>query len=458
MDRQKRSSMTRRQFLQQTAVGVAGMTVARAGQVRPAPPDPSRVIAVGANEFLSSIGVCSAISRRGENLASTIDAAGYLGLRWLRVGYESNIPVADLVELHNQTGVRFSYGLMSGGTDIARLLAGARQLASAGALLALEGSNEPNNWGVTYQGEAGGRDLSWLPVAKLQRDLYHAVKNDRVLSKYPVWSISENGAETDNVGLQFLTIPDGAGCLMPDGTRYADYANCHNYMTHPGWPGLHDNQTWIAADPTSACKVDGLYGNYGLTWRRHYPGYSEADLATLPRVTTETGVKLEGPVTEQIQASLYLSVYLAQFKRGWSTTCIYLLRDRTDESGNQTFGFYRPDYSPRPAATCLHNLTTILADDGSSRSRGTLNYTIPNQPAAVHDLLLQKSDGTFDLVVWGERFTGGSDNVTVNLDAAYATVEVYDPTTGTSPTQTLTNVSSVSLTLSDHPMIIEIIV
>ena len=133
---------------------------------------------------------------------------------------------------------------------------------------------------------------------------------------------------------------------MPDGTRYADFANCHNYMTHPGWPGLHDNQTWIAADPTSACKVDGLYGNYGRTWRRHYQGYSESDLVTLPRVTTETGITLDGPVTEQVQASLYLSVYLAQFKRGWSYTCIYLLRDRTDEGGNQTFGFYRTRLQP----------------------------------------------------------------------------------------------------------------
>ena len=447
---------TRRQFLKQTLVGVAGMTVACAGQTRPAPPDPSRINPLAANDFLRSIGACSAISRRGENLASTIDAVKYLGLRWLRVGYESNIPVADLISLHSQTGVRFSYGLMSGGTDIARLLSGARQLAQADALIALEGNNEPNNWGVTYQGEAGGRDQSWLPVARLQRDLYKAVKSDRLLSKYPVWSISENGAESDNVGLQFLTIPEGAECLMPDGTKYADFANCHNYMTHPGWPGLHDNQTWVAADPSSACRVDGLYGNYGRTWRRHYPGYSEVALMTLPRVTTETGVTIQGPITEQVQAALYLDVFLAQFKRGWSHTCIYLLRDRVDEAGNQTFGFYRPDYSPRLAVTWLHNLTTILADDGPTRPSGALNYSIPNQPATVHDLLLQKSDGTFELVVWGERFTGGADAVTMHLGGARVAVKVYDPTIGTAPTQTLTDAGSVSLTLSDHPVIIEI--
>jgi hypothetical protein len=285
-----------------------------------------------------------------------------------------------LIELREKTGVRFSYGLMSGGTDIDRLLDGARKLAAAGALIALEGNNEPNNWGVTYEGERGGRTNTWMPVAKLQRDLYRAVKNDPVLKDYPVWSLSENGAQVDNVGLQFLTIPSGAGTLMPEGTSYADYANCHNYMTHPSWLGLHDNQTWIAAEPTSACRVDGLYGNYGLTWARRYAGYSEPELLTLPRVTTETGITIGGSITEQVQAWLYLSVYLDQYKRAWKHTAIYLLRDRTDEAGNQTFGFYKPDYTPRLAATYLHNLTTVLADKAPGTARGKLNYSIPSQP------------------------------------------------------------------------------
>jgi len=420
-----------------------------------ADPGARQTPAVSATDFLDSIGANSAVSRRGESLASTIDCVTYLGLRWLRAGYESDIPVADLIELHSRTGVRFSYGLASGGTDIVRLLNGARQLAAAGALLALEGSNEPNNWGIAYQGEEGGRDLTWLPVARLQRDLYDAVKRDPVLRVYPVWSISENGAETDNVGLQFLTIPNGAGTLMPSGTQYADYANCHNCMTHPGWPGLHDNQTWIAADPTSACRADGLHGNYGLTWRHHHAGYAEPELLALPRVATETGVTVEGPTTEQVQASLYLTVYLDQFKRGWEHTAIYLLRDRTDEGGNQTFGFFRPDYTPRPAATYLHNLTAILAGNSPLPTPSGLGYSITDQPATVHDLLLRKSDGTFELIVWNERLVG-SDNVTVDLGATFASVTVYDPTIGTSPVGNLSDVGSVALTLSDHPVIIEI--
>ncbi|HZY83189.1 MAG TPA: hypothetical protein VFE78_00045, partial [Gemmataceae bacterium] len=343
-----------------------------------------------------------------------------------------------------------------GGTDLKKLTETARELAKAGALLAFEGNNEPNNWGVTYQGQkGGGRAPSWLAVAKLQRDLYGAVKGDPVLKKYPVWSISENGAEVDNVGLQFLTVPAGARTMMPGGTKYADCANVHNYIYHPGSPGLRDNKTWNAADPTSACKVDGLYGNYGLTWAKHFRGYPEAELLTLPRVTTETGCTVAGPVTEGVQASNLLTVYLDQFKRGWGHTAVYLLRDRTDEGGNQTFGFFKPDYTPRKAAVYLHNLTTVLADQGSPARPGRLQYSIPEQPATVHELLLQKSDGTFALVVWNERLRG-ADEVTVRLGRAYPAVKVYDPTVGTRPVQARENVAELKLTLSDHPLIIAI--
>jgi hypothetical protein len=385
----------------------------------------------------------------------------YGGFRWVRGGIEGLTEkgpntIETYLDLHRRTGVKFSWGLVSGGTDLAKLLQTARQLDNADALLAFEGNNEPNNWGVTYQGQqGGGRAPSWLAVAKLQRDLYNTVKSDPLLKKYPVWSLSEGGAEVDNVGLQFLTIPQGAGCLMPEGTKYADSANVHNYIYHPGSPGLEDNKTWNAADPTSTCKVDGLFGNYGVTWAKHFRGYSESELLTLPSVTTETGCTIGGAITEEIQALNLLTLYLDQFKRGWSYTAVYLLRDRTDEGGNQTFGFFKTDYKPRKAAVYLHNLTTILADEGSLAKPGQLHYSIPEQPATVHDLLLQKSDGSFALVVWNERLKG-ADEVTVHLGRMYPTVNVYDTTVGTQPIQSHGKTDALKLTLSNHPLVIAI--
>lgn len=406
-------------------------------------------------EFLNSIGANSAIDARGETLQKTIECARYLGLRWFRSGTEGDVAISRLIELHKQTGVRFSWSPGSGGADIKKLTETAHPLADAGALLAFEGPNEPNNWGVTYEGVTGGRDKTWAPVAKLQRDLYAAVKSDPKLKRYPVFGISENGAEVDNVGLQFLTIPPGAGTVMPDGTRYADYANVHNYIYHPNSPTPADNKTWNSADPGPSCRVDGLYGEYGVTWGRHYRGYSEKELNSLPRVTTETGVTIEGPVTEEMHARNLLTLYLDQFTRGWSYTAVYLMRDRSDEGGNQQFGFYRPDYTPRKAAHYLHNLTTILADTDRPKKPVTLEYIIANQPETVHHLLLQKSSGEMDLVVWNERVSG-DDRVAVRFDRPQRTMKVYDPTTGTAPVQAITEANTVSLVLSDHPVIIAI--
>ncbi|MBS0205778.1 MAG: hypothetical protein JSS49_22990 [Planctomycetes bacterium] len=425
-------------------------------------PSSEAATATPVSEFLDSIGIVTTFPDRGQPVSKTVEMVNYCRFRWIRGGIEGlsesgPTTIETYLELHRKTGAKFSWGLVSGGTDLNKLLDSARKIAAEGALLAFEGNNEPNNWGVTYQGEqGGGQAASWRAVAKLQRDLYAAVKRDPQLMNYPVWSISEGGGQKDNMGLQFLKIPAGAETDMPDGTAYADFANVHNYIYHPSSPGLEDNKTWNAADPTSACKVDGLYGNYGTTWAKHFRGYSQLDLLHLPRVTTETGCTIGGPVTEEIQARNILSLYLDQFKRGWQYTSVYLLRDRADEGGNQTFGLFKPDYSPRKAAVYLHNLTTILADQKTIEKPGRLKYTIAKQPITTHDMLLQKSDGTFELVVWGERLEG-SDEITIQFDHPLTSVTIYDPTSDTRPTSKQMGIDKLIVTLSDHPLVIEIV-
>ena len=101
----------------------------------------------------------------------------------------------------------------------------------------------------------------------------------------------------------------------------------------------------------------------------------------------------------------------------------------------------------------LHNLTTILADQGSPVPLGQLHYSIPDQPGTTHEMLLQKSDGTFWLLVWSERLKG-ADEVTVQFRCSFSAATVYDPTVGTGPIQTLSRADSLKLTLSDHPIII----
>jgi hypothetical protein len=406
----------------------------------------SGIASVSADAFLSSLGVNIHVDQ-GVSGASYIGPLRYLGVRNIRDGGRNS---SQIELISRQSGVRLD---LVGEGDLEATIKTGKALAASGALMAFEGPNEPNNFPITYNGQSGGGAGSWAPVAQFQEALYRTVKSDPDLQMYPVFAVSEAGAETDNVGLQFLTIPTGAGAIFPDGTRYADYANPHNYVTSTRKMYI-DNQAWNAADPALAGPWDGLVGEYGVTWRNHFHGYTSEQLLTLPRVTTETGWDSVSDIGgERTQGTLLVNTYLAQFKRGWRYTFIYQLRDGEGGTGNQ--GLFNSNSTPKPAATYIHNLTTILADKTPAASLGTLNYSIIDEPATVHDLIIQKSTGTFELVVWDENVRG-SDNVRINLGRTYAVVNIYDITASTSPIQTITNVDSVSLNLNDHALIVEI--
>ena len=402
------------------------------------------------SDFLDSIGVCTHIGQGVDNAERSATAMKFAGIRGLRDDGRPN-HIADWITVFRQAGVRTA---LLTNHDVASTIDMAKQLHAAGALLAVEGPNEPNNFAVTYENQRSDYNTTFVPVAHLQRDLYAAVKAEPSLAGIPVFHSSEaGGSEPDNVGLQFLTIPSGASTTMPEGTKYADYANTHNYVCGHS-SQLVDNVCWNATDPTLNGDWDGLYVEYGRTWHRGFQGYSNDQLKTLPRVSTETGWVTQGnnAITQEQQGRIFLNLYLAGFARGWKHTFIYMLRDDPVQG---YWGLFDTDYNPKRSGTYLHNLTTILSDTGTG-TPGQLPYSIPNQPSTVHDLLMQKSNGTFELAVWNERPSGGSNDVTVDLGGARASVLVYDPTIGTTPQQTLTNVSSVMLTLTDHPMIIEL--
>jgi hypothetical protein len=414
--------------------------------------DATGVAAARATDFLSTIGVCVHIAQGVDAPKDSATAMAYAGIRNLRDD-GSPSAVAGWITVYQQAGVRTC---MLPNSDLPTTISMAKQLRAAGALLAVEGPNEPNNFPVTYEGQKSS-GTTFTPVAHFQRDLYAAVHAESTLSGVPVFHSSEaGGSEPDDVGLQFLTIPGDAGTTMPAGTKYADYGNTHNYVCGHS-SQLVDNVCWKASDPTLNGDWDGLYVEYGHTWNGGFAGYSNSDLVPLPRVTTETGwvTQGKGAITEEQQARVFLNLYLAAFKRGWAYTFVYMLRD---DPAQGYWGLFDTGYQPKKSGTYLHNLTTILADPTppSSPAPGLLDYSVANEPATVHDLLLQKGDGTFELVVWDERPGGGTDGVTVDLGAPRAAVKVYDPTLGTSATQTLSAVGSVALTLGDHPVVVEI--
>ena len=185
------------------------------------PADEDGVQAVPANDFLSSIGVNSSIDTRGESLDKTLECMQYLGARWIRSGYGAK-GFDSFDYLIDKGGIRFSMSIGTGTSGFEAPIEAAKHLKKRGALIAMEGANEPNNWTITYNGKEGGGRLSWMPVAECHRDFYAAIKAVPELADVDVWGITEAGAQTDNVGLQFTVIPEGAGCLLPAGTTFAD--------------------------------------------------------------------------------------------------------------------------------------------------------------------------------------------------------------------------------------------
>lgn len=439
-------------------IGMIGVGGAQAGRLPPIPVN--GVPSIRASDFLNSIGVTVHIKQGLDtDTAKIVESISYAGIRNIRDdGTDSAQVMAKWIAVHNATGAKFVTLPFSvaGSANVARTIGMWKHLHAAGALLAAEGPNEPNNANVNYQGETSGFNTTFLPVARFQRDLYAAVKADPALAGIPVFnSAGAGGPEPDNVGLQYLTIPTPlpAGVLMPAGTQYADYANVHNYVVGNGSKPLQDNGPWLASDPLLNSRWDGIYGQYGITWRKKFRGYPIRQLGSLPRVTTETGWRTDGvnAISEDGQGKVFLNLFLDAYKRGYKYTFIYMLRD--DPRGTGPWGLFHTDWSPKLSGTYLHNLTTILADTSAGKP-GSMNYTIPDKPSTMHDLLLRKSNGRYYLAVWNER-VNGSDSVTVDLGATFSTVNVYDPTLGASPDRTLANVITVPLTLSDHPVIIE---
>ncbi len=415
-------------------------------------------VAATANSFLNSLGVVIHDDQI-HNDSSYTSLFQYSGIRNARGG---NSQAAGQVALHNATqvagvnpGVMFDI-LFSGGDSITSNIADAKIVLAAGALLAVEGPNEPNNQPFSYLGATGGGYNSWLPVAEYQRDMYAAVKADSLLgsagANIPVFDLSEPGGEIDNVGLQFLTIPNGSGLSLPDGTRFADYANVHNYINPTA-----DNNVWNGTSPNEPGGSDGMGAEYfGVTWNRHYNALPLGS-APIPMVTTEFGASTSSadtakPLTQDQQGKLAVNQFCSQFKRGFQYSFWYEMRDY--EGGNYGMGLFDASSNPKLAATYIHNLTTILADD-TNFTPGSVSYSITNEPSTVHDLLLEKSNYTYYLIVWDDRPVGeGIDNVTVNLGANYGSVSVYDPTQSSAALQTLSNVGTLTLALTDHPLIV----
>ena len=330
-----------------------------------------------------------------------------------------------------KAGIRFNL-IANGGSagnpfNPAQAVAGAQFVAAmqSGAVEAIEGFNEINNFAVSYQSET-----SYTAAGAAMRALYTAVKADASLATLPVYDLTGGEFAPAAVGLNTIT-------------GHADFANQHPYPQRGDQPAQ-----WIA---------DGF---------THYNGNPPKVITEFGYYTAPNDTTGWGGVAEDLQAKLILNGLADALLQGISRTYIYELVDvlpNAADWGNH-WGLFRSDHSPKPSATAIHNLMTVTANVNGAFAPGRLDYKVSSLPTYGNQLLYQTSDGTFILILWNEPDKWDESNhkqlptspvdVNVDLGSSYQSVRVFDPILGTNPVATHDGKQSIVVPVDDHPVLV----
>jgi hypothetical protein len=147
---------------------------------------------------------------------------------------------------------------------------------------------------------------------------------------------------------------------------------------------------------------------------------------------TETGWQAPtgaDPISPRAQAKYVVRDYFDAFGYGVEKVFNYQIMD--DQTN--LFGLTDAYANPKPSFYALKNMAALVKDSGGGY--GTLDYSLSGAPASLKQMLLQKSDGSFLLVLWldVDSWVQGRDvdtvvPVTVNLAQPATSFAVYQPT------------------------------
>ncbi|QPF87138.1 RHS repeat protein [Bradyrhizobium genosp. L] len=398
---------------------------------------------LSASGFINSIGVNTHAGfgwGAYNDLAMMTDDLKYLGVTHLRDAMATSPAAQPVVDGLAAAGYSFDFIVSSalpssGSAGLQNYLASLDKFLAAhpDSISAIEGLNEANHQPFSYNGSS-----SLSAAAAFQTALYDAVKADGNLSDIAVYNLTL--AYNDPQGYSQLGNMSGS----------TDYTNAHAYVSTGTNPESSLAATLSAVESAAPGK---------------------------PVVITETGYTTQANtsyvgVDQTVQAKSILNTLVDAYKAGVSSTYLYELFDRnsstSDTNPEDKYGLFNSDGTPKLAATAIHNLTTILADDGTGGHQPTaaLDYSLSNMPSTGESMVLGKSNGAYDLVVWAEpqlwndatdtEISNSTQTVTVNLGSVHHSVKVYDTLTGTTAIATYTDVSTITIPVTDHPVIIEI--
>jgi len=384
-------------------------------------------------DFLDTVGVGTHIdytNSRYADIGAVIKALRYLGVTRLRD--HAPDPGSDPVgqrHLHMAAGAGMRFVFVSRAPKPEQAVQRLREFVAAhpGAIIAVEGPNEVNNWPITFNGQTG------TPAAQAyQRTLYNLVKAEPALSNVPV--------------LGFTDWPVHSGV--------ADWNNLHSYAKSGDQP-----YATIVVNKLNQESVDPDRP-FAITETGYHTSLTAGATGGWDGVDPET------------QAKFILNTYMDAAKLGSRGTFIYQLLDAyADSAGSDMeghFGLFSLTYEPKPAATAIRNMMTILQDSGAqagSFETRALPATVVGLPKTGSVLPMQKSSGAYTLVLWDEPdiwderanrpIVVASRKVNIDLGMPFGTVKVFDPLVSADPVEEFANAQQFDVDVSDHPIIIE---
>ncbi len=286
---------------------------------------------------------------------------------------------------------------------------------------AIEAPNEADNISTfSYNGQG-------FPAGDIafQHDLYTALKADPATSGLTVIGLSEG----TTYGYQGAGNPGGQP--IANGALYAtcDWGNCHPYA-FGGNPFTarfgYETLFWYYGN--GQFPSDNI-GQYPYTFDIYAPPFAlyngqGQQIGLRPMAATERGY-YNGTAAKSVSAismAKYIPRTFAEdFAKGIVRTYTYELMDEGTTLSNpeDNFGLVGNNFTPKPAYYCLQNMISLLRDSKTSFTPGTLSYsinvTVPSgygsatvtngsydPTTAVHSVLLQKSSGVFELLVWND--------------------------------------------------------
>jgi hypothetical protein len=145
---------------------------------------------------------------------------------------------------------------------------------------------------------------------------------------------------------------------------------------------------------------------------------------TAPLFVTETGYTTFGEIDEKTEGKYISRVLLLDSLAGIVRTYIYELSDDgTDKTnGENGYGLFRYDGTPKPAFDAVRSEIGLLADPGPPFTPSPLRLAVSGGPNIRHELF-QRRDGTYVLALWNEA-VGWNPNKQVEIPVAARNVSV----------------------------------